>query len=247
MKWPFARHSHTPARTIGDTGSAATAEPAVADVPNRNGTETVATSRRDWATLPPLQVAGGRPINLTAATWAFTDGLASRQVLVRSARLEHVRHMDAPSGSFRGVLAPSSEHSEAAPELQEPSALPGDRTPSTRRGGHRARAAAAALSPVEQLLAIGDPPRGARLPATELDAIAHAALDTDDDPRNDGELTTRRRAGLADSRRHGLGPAYHGPLPEAMRAERALDTPHDRARAGRRAVDDPRCAGHRPW
>ena len=33
----------------------------------------------------------------------------------------------------------------------------------------------------------------------------------------------RRRAGLADSRRMGLGPAYHGPLPEAMRAERDRD------------------------
>ena len=99
MKWPFARHAQSPESPTGDAGSATTAEP------TRPAVATPA--RRDWATLPPLKVAGGRPIELTAATQAFAQGLATRQVLVRSARLEHVRQMDAPSGSFRGVLAPA--------------------------------------------------------------------------------------------------------------------------------------------
>ena len=117
MKWPFARHAQSPESPTGDAGSVTTAEP------TRPAVATPA--RRDWATLPLMKEAGGRPIELTAATQAFAQGLATRQVLVRSARLEHVRQMDAPSGSFRGVLAPAvSDHGAATPELQEPSALP---------------------------------------------------------------------------------------------------------------------------
>ena len=82
-----------------------------------------ASSRRDWATLPPLKVAGGRPISLTVHARAFTESLATQQTLVHSPRLEHVRQIDAPSGSFRGVLAPAVVE-RAGPELQEASPLP---------------------------------------------------------------------------------------------------------------------------
>ena len=66
MKWPFARHTQSPESPTGDAGSVTTAEPTRPAV--------AAPARRDWATLPPLKVAGGRPIELTAATQAFTQG-----------------------------------------------------------------------------------------------------------------------------------------------------------------------------
>lgn len=214
MKWPFARHAQSPESPTGDAGSVTTAEP--------TRPAAAAPARRDWATLPPLEVAGGRPIELTTATRAFTQGLASRQVMVRSARLEHVRQMDAPSGSFRGVLAPAvSDHGDATPELQQPSALPAiehrqlSPVATDRRETH-----SLSLSPVEQLLAIGDPAQPSVGPATAKDAIVTPPPTTDDGRSDDGRPTERPRARLADSRRQGLGPAYHGPLPEAMRAER---------------------------
>lgn len=237
MRWPFARHTGTPSlgtpsigtqsistSSTGSDGPATTVEPPRAEILSRLVDDGVTPSRREWATLPPLQVAGGRPISLTAATRAFTESLATRQVLVRSPRLEHVRQMDAPSGSFRGVLAPSTaDHGAAAPELHEPSPLPAvehrqvGAVATERHDGH-------AVSPVDQLLAIGQPE--ARGPApTPSDVIVAPRPDADDEPRESGGPTTRRRAGLADSRRQGLGPAYHGPLPEAMRAERERGGP----------------------
>ena len=210
MKWPFVRHVPAPESPTGDAGSVTTAEPSRSAV--------AAPARRDWATLPPLKVAGGRPIELTAATQAFTQGLASRQILVQSPRLAHVRQMDAPSGSFRGVLAPAADDHQATPELQEPSALPAIE--------HRQLAATAAdkretsgLSPIDQLLAIGEPAEPLANPVTALDAFV-TPQPTIDHGSGDGGSAPGPRRGLADSRRQGLGPAYHGPLPEAMRAER---------------------------
>ncbi|MEO8266953.1 MAG: DUF4157 domain-containing protein [Ilumatobacteraceae bacterium] len=214
MKWPFARHAQFPESSTGDAGSVTTAEPTRPAV--------AAPARRDWATLPPLKVAGGRPIELTAATQAFAQGLATRQVLVRSARLEHVRQMDAPSGSFRGVLAPAvSDHGDATPELQEASALPAiEHRQLSPIAADRRETHSLSLSPVEQLLAIGEP----GLPivtTTPADVIVTPPPAIDAEAGDGGGPSGPRRARLADSRRQGLGPAYHGPLPEAMRAERA--------------------------
>ncbi len=216
MKWPFARHAHSPHETSGDAGSVTTAEPA---------RPAVVSTRRDWATLPPLKVAGGRPISLTAATRAFTEGLVTQQVLVRSPRLEMVRQIDAPSGSFRGVLAAASTDHDSAPALQEASPLPpiehrhvgavAGEHGGEQRGGF-------GLSAVEHLLAIGDP--GSVPMATTSRPEASSVFPTElRDEGSDGSQPGGRRAGLADSRRRGLGPAYHGPLPEAMRAERERD------------------------
>src|SRR4029079_17816641 len=117
MKWPFARHAHS-SPAVGESTGASTAEPTRAEVS--------APARREWATLPPLHVAGARPINLTAPTRTFTEGPASRQVLVRAPRLEMVRQIDAPSGSFRGILASSSGDQDGVriPDLQDASPLP---------------------------------------------------------------------------------------------------------------------------
>ncbi|HSB87094.1 MAG TPA: DUF4157 domain-containing protein, partial [Ilumatobacteraceae bacterium] len=236
MKWPFARHSDTPPTS--------TAEPQRVEVTARNGNGNhdgggdngsdlvVAPSRREWMALPPLHVAGGRQISLTSAAREFTQGLASRQNLVQSPRLEHVRQLDAPSGSFRGVLAPATDHGAGTvPELQEPSALPAiehrqvsalkpEPGPHDAGDQHAAHQHAAhqhdGLSPVEQLLAIGE----SGLPPTALHSADTASGNEASDEPWDGDGTPRRRLGLADSRRQGLGPAYHGPLPEAMRAER---------------------------
>src|SRR5262245_39232066 len=161
MKWPFARHAHSSPAAGESTGAVAAPEPARADI--------VAPSRRDWASLPPLEVA--RPINLTAPTRTFTEGLASRQVLVRAPRLEMVRRIDAPSGSLRGVLAPSvGGHDDAGlPDLQEASPLPAVE--------HRHLGAAGGdqpmtngLSPIEQLLTIGESVTHEPSPAPHLES-----------------------------------------------------------------------------
>ena len=221
MKWPFARHAHpSSAPAAGGVGAIATADPPRPDESQRQTTQVLAPSRRDWATLPPLKVAGARPINLTVQARAFTESLASQQVLVHSPRLEHVRHVDSPSGSFRGILAPAVADLDGfGPDVQEPSPLPSVE--------HRHLAALSGeqdanhgLSPVEQLLAIGEPPGGSTAPIAP-DRIAVAPIDVDE--LGGGTTSGARRAGLADSRRRGLGPAYHGPLPEAMRAERERD------------------------
>ncbi len=220
MKWPFVRHAHpATAPAAGDVGSTTTVEPARAE-PAATSAHIIATARRDWATLPPLQVTGGRPISLTAAARAFTEGLATQQVLVRPPRLEMVRQIDAPSGSFRGVLAPSVvDHDVAsAPELQESSPLPAIEhrhvTALTgEHGGGNGRSA------VEQLLAI-DLPGGHDAAAPIASSVDVHPTRPESEPPAGGSPADGRRAGLADSRRRGLGPAYHGPLPEAMRAER---------------------------
>jgi hypothetical protein len=201
MKWPFARH---PPRAAPPTLAADGAVPA----------------RREWATLPPMKSAGERPITLTAAPRAFVDGLATQRKLVHSPRLEHVRHVDAPSGSLRGVLTKSDTPADGddRPTVREPSPLPSvehrrvtsvptdrDPSPDDRPTG---------LSPIDQLLAVGSPAEVASQPVAA-------------EPRLPAEPFVRvvqpeggRRSGLADSRRRGLGPAYHGPLPEAINAER---------------------------
>ena len=65
-----------------------------------------AAARRDWATLPPMVVAGrapDQPHRVSAAT--FVEACHATGVGDDQPRLEHVRHLDAPSGSLRGVLA----------------------------------------------------------------------------------------------------------------------------------------------
>jgi Domain of unknown function (DUF4157) len=209
MKWPFARNAE-PLPTV---------DMARTDAPNVTTTAAVATSRREWATLPPLKVAGARPITLTAHARAFTEGLASRQVLVQSARLEHVRQLDAPSGSFRGILAPAVVDDDSRPELQEPSPLPSieHRHATALSGDHHD---GHGLSAIDQLLAIGAPGGDVGRPPMPdpIDPLP-AAISDGPDPGS----TAGPRAGLGASRRRGLGPAYHGPLPEAMRAERDQD------------------------
>src|SRR5512143_1601590 len=202
MKWPFARHSQPT--------STAPVEPARVGAESHAHEVVAAPSRRDWMALPPLHVAGGRAISLTAGSREFTQGLASRQNIVQSAaRLEHVRHIESPSGSFRGVLAASTPDHGAMPELQEPSALP---TVEHRQLGavHADAGRSGGLSPIEQLLAIGE----TTTVPTDLETTAPSEGDGTSGPM------PGRRLGLADSRRLGLGPAYHGTLPEAMRAER---------------------------
>jgi len=232
MKWPFARHAHSAPPSGGDAGDTTTVEPARAAA-------MLAPARRDWATMPPLQVAGGRPINLTASTRTFTEGLASRQVLVRATRLEMVRRIDAPSGSLRGILSPSVGDHEGPPmpDVQDASPLPSVE--------HRHVAAASGeptnthgLSPIEQLLAIGEPVSHETPPLPP--AVTPPPSDLFDSPGDGGLPATGRRAGLADSRRRGLGPAYHGPLPEAMRAERQRidDGPDDGSGVYGEAVPD---------
>jgi Domain of unknown function (DUF4157) len=225
MKWPFARHNSPPA--------AAAAEPARPEVHAAAANE-ARPARRDWATLPPLKVAGGRPISLTVHARAFTESLVTRQSLVHSPRLEHVRQIDAPSGSFRGVLAPAIVDHDHGPELQEASPLPAVE--------HRHLAATTGepamsygQSAIDQLLAIGAPGGqlgGDQAPLERIESLPGDTYSVDtregtpEPPPTDGGSTGRRR-GLADSRRLGLGPAYHGPLPEAMRAERDRDDSPD--------------------
>src|SRR5262245_49766440 len=126
MKWPFARRSPAQASTAG-SAPASPALRASTPEPEAPATSVIAApTRREWATLPPMRVASERPITLTAQPRAFVDQLAARQAMVHSPRLEHVRRMDAPSGSFRGVLTPepAAEHVGHVPELHDASALP---------------------------------------------------------------------------------------------------------------------------
>ena len=227
MKWPFARHTNTPsspgqAPADGSVGSTTTTDPTRPEV---SAAAPVATgqTRRDWATLPPLKVAGGRPISLTVHAREFTKGLVTQQVLVHNPRLEHVRQIDAPSGSFRGVLAPAVvDH--GGPELQEASPLPSiehrhaPRSAASRRSSYGQAA-------IDHLLSIGAPEGGVGAPAF-AEPIEPSPAEAFEPP-TDGSSPGRRHAGLADSRRMGLGPAYHGPLPEAMRAERDRDDSPD--------------------
>ena len=229
MKWPFARHPssaevtetrHTQnATNIAPTAGSATAS-------SDHGGAHLGPTRREWATLAPLQVAGSRPMNLTTAPLKFIEQLATRPHLVTSPRMSRVPHLDAPSGSFHGVLSPATSddiHAASIPELHEPSALPAF----NRR--HLAAAAArehgdGGASAIAQLLAIGTPDAGPPTPTGPFNTRAELDRQGDELGHGDGSTSgSRRRSGLANSRRLGLGPAYHGPLPEAMRAERERD------------------------
>ena len=189
MKWPFARHAHpSSAPAAGGVGAIATADPPRTDESQRQTAHVLAPSRRDWATLPPLKVAGARPINLTVQARAFTESLASQQVLVHSPRLEHVRHIDSPSGSFRGILAPAvADLDGSGPDVQEPSPLPSIE--------HRHLAALSGeqgpnhgLSPVDQLLAIGEPPAGGATPIAPGPRSQVVPIDVDDSGGDGGTM-----------------------------------------------------------
>lgn len=225
MKWPFARHT------------AATAEPARTGVQPPSA-QVAAAPRRDWASLPPLNVAGERPIRLTATPNSFVDGLATQRSLVRASRLEHVRSIDSPSGALRGVLAPADDraHARAAPagatELRDASPLPaiehrrvasmpGEPSVSLRDLSVSGDSSAGP-SPVDRLLAVGEP-----ITPTAPAPPTGPPVAQQTDPTTEAADSVRpevwRRSGLADSRRRGLGPAYHGPLPEAINAEHARE------------------------
>ena len=124
MKWPRARHSHTP--TSPPPQRLMPEDPIGSPVHKRVRRHgDVAPSRRDWATLPPLHVAGGRRSASPRRRAPSPTGLASRQVLVRfgaprarapDGRAEWVVSGGARSGRRRPRTAP--------PELQEASPLP---------------------------------------------------------------------------------------------------------------------------
>jgi Domain of unknown function (DUF4157) len=209
MKWPFARHHR-----VADVNTSQDERGGHLD---RSVDVDLLPARRDWARLPPMTVAGEKPIHLTAPTRAFTRGLATQQVLVQSPRLEVIRHVDAPSGSFRGVLSPAVADHEPAPPLMESSPLP---EIAHRRLVSLPREAtqSGAPSAVDELLAIGDQDARDR-PLPEAPTLQPARESTDQSPAQEPRQGGQRM-GLAESRRLGLGPAYHGPLPEAMQAER---------------------------
>lgn len=206
MRWPFGKRPST--RTAG-------VYTAPVDAPRPP------TPRRDWATLPPLRPATAKPIQLTAAPRSFADSLASRQQLVRNPAMAHVRRMDAPSGTLRGVLSPAAEthgSEPALPELQTSSPLPASahRSAQAVAPGVAERAGVAA---VEHLLSLPSIDDNTAEPG-EHAAVAPLAPMKSGRPvvASPPDATAGRRS-LADSRRRGLGPAYHGSLPEAMRAE----------------------------
>ncbi|MGE3589099.1 MAG: DUF4157 domain-containing protein [Ilumatobacteraceae bacterium] len=215
MRWPFTR------RPIARAEPEHVVEPA---------------TRRDWVALPPLIVAGHRPIQLTATPDSFVDGLATRQTLVRAPRLEHLRSIDSPSGALRGVLAAPVDDRPAAdgePVLASGSSGASPLPPIEHRRVSSMPGEAAAdpngtipgasfESPIDRLLALDEPsaPNAAdRRPEPRVDPHTGSATEAADVVGQAG----RRRSGLADSRRRGLGPAYHGPLPEAINAERLRD------------------------
>src|SRR4051794_13693261 len=115
MRWPFTRSRP---HAVPPPPAAPSARPA--------------PSRRDWAALPPMEVAGAKPISLTAGSRAFADQLASRQEMARTTRPVHARR---PAGAtLHGVLTPSlmlaeersAEHAPdaSAAEHRRPSAQP---------------------------------------------------------------------------------------------------------------------------
>lgn len=229
MKWPFARHLSPAAVTVAHetaSGNSPTAMSGASTV-MEHGEHDAGPSRRDWATLSPLRVAGARPISLTAAPLAFIEQLATKQHLVSTPRLTFVRPLDAPSGSLRGVLSHQT-HDEmnpgSVPTLHEGSPLPSAEhrhlaaLAATERGGD-----ASDMSAIAQLLAIGDPNAASPLSTAPLTQSVGDSSGGDGGDVVDDKPRGARRFGLADSRRTGLGPAYHGPLPEAMRAERGRD------------------------
>ncbi len=193
MRWPFHRSRH-------ETAPPPSTAPEV---------------RRDWATLPPIQVAGASPIALTASR-SFADQLASRQEVARTIRPIHHRRLSEPTVTVEILGSRSASGRSGDQKPTENGGVVAHRRPAPAPSGAVEAFGADAVS---QLLAIDQP-------AVPADTITEPGAEPDLplEPR----LVAPERPGrpsLADSRRLGLGPAYHGPLPEAMRLERARVEP----------------------
>ncbi len=218
MPWPFRKRA-TPAVT-----TAATPRPRRPSPPAVTGPSCRRCGRRS----PPLAP--------TSAAQQFTASLASRQPIVRRPVMTHVRGVPS-TGAAPDAFAPASRRSPTAtpigagtpagddtrtrPAADDVGARPGsaidhllavpwapdtngtthDALPSAERGhDERRRAGPEPVAP--------DPSVAAARPSA-APGIAP------DEPAG----TAGGRRSLAGSRRVGLGPAYHDPLPDAMRAE----------------------------
>ncbi|MEO6157130.1 MAG: DUF4157 domain-containing protein, partial [Ilumatobacteraceae bacterium] len=175
------------------------------------------TTRREWAALGPIGTT-------VAAVYTgqnvadFTAGLTTRRSIgLTHQPPAHRLAEDAPHGSLKGSAVKASEVApgvavdELLAPLGEPSALP----PMIHR-----RLAPIALNrvsaqphDVQTTADLVAPPSDSRSDEVPPEPTTSAA------PPSMASAGVARR-NLADSRRLGLGPSYHGSLPEAMRAER---------------------------
>ena len=207
MKWPFARHSHP-----------LDGRPAGAAVRCLRPLNRVGPARPDGDTAESSRRRDGTGRRCHRCTWPAGDRSASPrrrgrsprawpagQVLVRSARLEHVRPLDAPSGSFRGVLAPSQWMTMARPLIcrkRRRCRLPSTAS-SPRCLASNARVTACRRS---SSCSPSAKPRPRTTSPLRRNPIGPDRNRADEEPQDGGRARSGRRAGLADSRRRGSDP-----------------------------------------
>jgi hypothetical protein len=197
MRWPFrvkSRESGSVEPT--EIGEAAPAYAASAP-------------RAEWASLPPapIAIAVRAPRTIGGTTSAIRRPIGLRE-------LADVTD-DAAVGVVDGIVGvmPAAPRASVRPDapVGEASALPDIGA----RVLHRVDAAGRVVLMTSESVVVRAPTPA---PTTAGSSEPHLARTRDD--TLDNELPQAPRSSLAQSRRMGLGPGYHGPLPDAIRRDR---------------------------
>jgi hypothetical protein len=195
MRWPFrTKHSDPPPdhSTPGDSAASGYAS---------------SVRRTEWASLPPAPVAIAvrAPRTIVGSTSAIRRPIGLRELTdITDA---------AAVGLVDGIVGvvPVAAHASWRPEapVGEPSALPDVVTRTLRHidGGARG-----SLTTIESVAVVAVSP--VVPPETSARPSSRPTTDSDDEG-----FVHAPRSSLAQSRRLGLGPGYHGALPDAIRQE----------------------------
>ena len=204
MRWPF-RSKSSPS-TGGESPAASDESHAPAFAASRPGS--------DWLSLPPapIAVSARAPRTIVGSASAIRGPIGLRERTDVSAF--------AAAGVVDGlarVLPHRSDTYVARPEppIGEASALPAI-TARALRAIASSQGSSSAGSTTSASVAIARPPAEPSRPSAA--ATRGPAVPAPSD--GDGDLALPHRSSLAQSRRLGLGPGYHGPLPDAMRQDR---------------------------
>lgn len=203
MRWPFRSKSDPAPRGETDASSGDLHAPGFAS----------SRPNRDWCSLPaaPLAISSRPPRTIVGTTSAIRRPIGFRE------------HADVTEFAAVGVvdglarITPRSTTGRALPDapIGEPSALPTitaralRAVPASAAPGPAALTTSASVTVVKPVL---DTPRRHDTPPR-----GPAVTDPNVETRGTANMP---RPSLAQSRRLGLGPGYHGALPDAMRQDR---------------------------
>ena len=203
MRWPFRSKSSPP---TGDERPAASGTMAASMF-------AASVRRNEWAALPPAPIAISTqpPATIVGSASAIRRPIGLRD-RVDVSEFAAVGVVDGLARVESG--APSRPALLPEPPVGEASALP-TVAPRSLRTVVSGAQGATALTTSESVPVVGPTAESSRADLPKRDSPPVSGRDADA-----SDMAMTPRSSLAQSRRLGLGPGYHGPLPDAMRRDR---------------------------